>query len=291
MGWLVLYSLPVWQGSSHHPLPCCRVTQNDPVAVAYGCAAALVLEAVLLGSSVAAAVAATVEWLRQQAGMVEGPLAEAAGQPSQTARAVHTASDELPAALQVGALSEPAVQPSLWAEVADRLVQAAELAPLPPLEAATRLGRNCHLPNSLQTPLQVLLHMEFRFQQAGGVQQLDAATDSSGPPAAAAAANSNGPPAAAAAALAEGAAAGDHTCLPCSMGAAACPLPARRAGQRSAAGSPLLQALVQQQGGGSRPASLPPEAYVEAVRSAIRCGVWGRREGVGGLCLKAGASL
>lgn len=246
--------------------------------MAYGCAAALVLEGVLLGSSVAAAVAAALDWLQQQAGLVKAPLAEAAGQPPQTGRAVHTAADLLPAALQVGALSEPAVQPSLWAEVADRLVLAAELAPLPPLEGTTRLGRNCHLPNSLQTPLQVLLHMEWKA--AGGAQQLDAAATSSGPAAAAAAA----------AATADGAAAGDDTCLPCSMGGAACPLPARRAGQRAAAGSPLLQALVQQRGGGSHPASLPPEAYVEAVRLAIRCGVWGT-EGGGRAVPEAGASL
>jgi hypothetical protein len=42
------------------------VTQDNDVAVAYGCAAALVLEGVMLGASVTAAVASTVDWLQQQ---------------------------------------------------------------------------------------------------------------------------------------------------------------------------------------------------------------------------------
>lgn len=217
-----------------------RVTQNDPIAVAYGCAAALVLEAVLLGASVAAAVASTVDWLQQRAGVAEPAQPEAAA----------------------------LVPPHLWAQVAERLLQAAELAPLPPLEAATRLGRNCHLPNSLQTPLQVLLHLEWR--QAGRALERSAESKNG----LAQQPTDERPAATAAAAAAGGAAAGEEFCLPCSMGGGtACPLPARRAGQRAAPGSLLLQALVQwqqQATGESQPASLATEAYVEAVRMAIR---------------------
>lgn len=35
-----------------------------------------------------------------------------------------------------------------------------DLAHLPPSEAAAALGRNCHMPAALQTPLQVVLHVE-----------------------------------------------------------------------------------------------------------------------------------
>lgn len=240
---------------AHVPtLPRCRVTQNDPIAVAHGCAAAVVLEAVVLGASVAAAVAAAVEWLQQQAGAAGAPRAEAATEMPRTMAAMAAANGP-----QTGALAEPSVQPVLWAEVADRLLQAAELAQLPPLEAATRLGRNCHLPNSLQTPLHVLLHLEWK--QVGGALQLNGMASGSRP----AAVQQPG-------AAAEGAAAGEDACLPCSMGGGtACPLPARRAGQQAAGGSAVLQALMQQQAGRGQPASLPPEAYVEAVRLAIRC--------------------
>lgn len=125
------------------------MTQNDPVAVAFGTAAALILEAVVRGASVAAAVASTIDWLLQQAAEQQQQAGQQAG----------------------GAAVEP-VPGSLWAEVAARLLQAAELAPLPPLEAAAQLGRNCHLPNSLQTPLQVVLHLEYRHaQQAQQAQQ------------------------------------------------------------------------------------------------------------------------
>lgn len=161
---------------------------------------------------------------------------------------------------------------ALWGEVAARLLQAAELAPLPPLEAAAQLGRNCHLPNSLQTPLQVLLHLEWR--QAGGegdsapADRGQAAPPSAGPPGAA-------PQAAAAVAAGADAAASGDFCLPCSMGGgAACPLPARRAGQGAAAagGAALLRAArQQQQDEGSSPAALAPGAFIEAVRLAIRC--------------------
>jgi hypothetical protein len=54
---------------------------------------------------------------------------------------------------------------ALWGEVALQLLRAAEVAPLPPIEAAGILGQNCHLPNSLMTPLQVLLHVEHQQWQ------------------------------------------------------------------------------------------------------------------------------
>ncbi|KAL4420713.1 hypothetical protein ABPG75_010369 [Micractinium tetrahymenae] len=245
-----------------------RVTQNDPVAVAYGTAAALILEAVVQGASVAAAVACTVDWLQQPATQKGQQAEQQAGQQQADVAAV-----------------EP-VSAALWGDVAARLLQAAELAPLTPLEGATQLGRNCHLPNSLQTPLQVVLHLEYRQaqqtqqrqqqqqgqaqqqqrQQIAGQQTEQLLGDHQEEQVAAlpGGQQGNGP---ASAASADDA--GGDFCLPCSMGA--CPLPGSPAERSAAAGRRVLAAILEQQRAGSA-AQLPPEAFVEGVRLAIRPG-------------------
>ena len=202
------------------------------MAVAYGCAAALVLEDVVLGASVTAAVAGTVDWLQQQQ------------QQEQEGTAAAAASHAVPVAL--------------WGEVALQLLRAAELAPLPPLEAAGILGRNCHLPNSLTTPLQVLLHLEHqRWQQQGGLgegQQRSANPELlDAPPQAPPAAPSD--------------ASDGHFCLPCSMGSGSACAPPNR---QSAAGRAVLAAGMRQQQLRQGPATLPEDAFVEAARLAIR---------------------
>lgn len=52
---------------------------------------------------------------------------------------------------------------SMAAEVAGHLRTVLRLAHLPPADAAAQLGRNCHLPAALQTPLHVVLHLEGRL--------------------------------------------------------------------------------------------------------------------------------
>lgn len=54
-----------------------------------------------------------------------------------------------------GPLAAACGAPELAAEVAQRLARAAELRAEPVAVAVEELGRNCHMPNALQTPLQV----------------------------------------------------------------------------------------------------------------------------------------
>lgn len=206
-----------------------RTTQDDDTAAAFGCAAAIVLESVVLGSSVSTAVADAHAWLLQQANGSGGHAS--------------------------------AVPPAIWRQVAERLQQAAALAHLPPREAVSILGRNCHLPGSLQTPLHVLLHLEWRLASGGDSvaapaapssvhggnvqkQQLDrtSALPAVGPV---------------------------QACLPCSMGkGTACELPGP-----SPAGAAAVAALRQQQQQQQQlPAKLTAAAYQDAVRLAIREG-------------------
>eukprot|EP00887_Chlorella_sp_A99_P003938 scaffold11.g3938.t1 len=215
-----------------------RTTQNDASAVAYGCAAALVLEGVILGASVTSAVASTIAWLqdeeREQAATVQAPP---------------------PPGLA-------AVPPAKWGEVAARLQQAADLAPLPPAEIVARLGRNCHLPNSLTTPLHVMLHLEWQRQQgrqgapgAGGSSLQEGAVPGGAPQLPA-------PPqqATAAATTAEG---GADACLPCGLGGGSpCELPAT--GYEATAAAPAAQ--------DEWPAALDERGFCETVRLAVREG-------------------
>ena len=93
--------------TSFSTVSACRVTQDDDVAVAYGCAAALVLEGVMLGASVTAAVASTVDWLQQQRQLQQHQ------QPDQEGA--------------VAAAAAHAVPVALWGEVALQLLRAAEV--------------------------------------------------------------------------------------------------------------------------------------------------------------------
>lgn len=50
-------------------------------------------------------------------------------------------------------------------QVAGQLDQVLQLAATPHADAVEALGRNCHLPNSCQTPLHAVLHYEQQWQQ------------------------------------------------------------------------------------------------------------------------------
>jgi hypothetical protein len=49
--------------------------------------------------------------------------------------------------------------------VATQLRRAVSLAAVHPTEATAQLGRNCHMPNALTTPLQAVMHVEHLARQ------------------------------------------------------------------------------------------------------------------------------
>jgi hypothetical protein len=59
------------------------------------------------------------------------------------------------------------------ADLADKLERALELQQQPHSVAVDVLGRNCHMPNALQTPLHTVLHQEWLLQQQPPAQQTD----------------------------------------------------------------------------------------------------------------------
>lgn len=60
------------------------------------------------------------------------------------------------------------IEPALSNELAGHLERAVELAAKPHDEAVEALGRNCHAPNSVQTPLHAVLHAEWCGASRGG---------------------------------------------------------------------------------------------------------------------------
>ncbi|PNH12277.1 Crystallin J1A [Tetrabaena socialis] len=110
-----------------------RVTQNTDAAVAWACVGAAVLERMLLGGSALAAVEQTLAELEGPQGRLAphcGPLAP---------------------------------------ELAGHLRRVLQLRTTPVPEAVAELGRNCHMPNALQTPLLVVLYVEhLAAGQSGG---------------------------------------------------------------------------------------------------------------------------
>jgi ADP-ribosylglycohydrolase len=120
-----------------------RVTQNDDEAVAWACAAALVLQRVVLGARIedaASEVVARLESWAGEGGEVAAPLL-------------------LPMA------------PAVAGEIAAKLRAALERRGESPEQAVAALGRNCHLPNSYQTPLQAALYGERAFEEEGKREQ------------------------------------------------------------------------------------------------------------------------
>jgi len=105
-----------------------RTTQNSDAAAAWGAAGAAILERLVLGSAAAAAVAATAA--------------------------------ELEAAAAALTATDTSAPPPLGAEIAAELRRALALAGTPHLAATEALGRNCHMPNALTTPLHAVLHQE-----------------------------------------------------------------------------------------------------------------------------------
>ena len=95
-----------------------RVTQDSDVAAAWGMAAARVLEAVILGATPADAVGIAIRQLRD------------------------------PARAHPGAMD---------AQVADAMDAAVSLEGVSHAEAVSKLGRNCHLPGSAQSPMHALM--------------------------------------------------------------------------------------------------------------------------------------
>ncbi|WIA13004.1 hypothetical protein OEZ85_006614 [Tetradesmus obliquus] len=119
-----------------------RTTQNTDAAAAWGCAGAAVLERLLLGQAAEQAVRETVQELQQQ---------------------------------QNGGGSMP--QPELSAAIAGHLEKVLQLQQTPHADAVQELGRNCHMPNALQTPIHAVLHHEWlAAQQQQQQQQADRST-------------------------------------------------------------------------------------------------------------------
>lgn len=298
------------------------MTQNDDVAVAFGLAAAAILEQLILsGPSVAAAVQLVAAGLQQRAGeqaagVGEGSEAALAAPPLQAggsaSRSSRSNSNE--PGQQYGSAGIAArLSPALAAEVAGALLRAVELAPLAPPEAAQLLGRNCHLPTSLQTALHILLHVEGAggspMQQAAGPEKA-----LNGPGGSAESGQRSGPsgtssssPAPQQAQQGAGTRAGGEDaaafCLPCSLGApgegsaAQC---AWRPGSRQPGAAQRSAAQVAATGGtstslaaGDEAAALsarrsPEEVYTAAVRAALReGGCCASRAAFVGACLGA----
>eukprot|EP00775_Hariotina_reticulata_P011315 gene11315-11465_t len=121
-----------------------RVTQNTAAAVAWACTGAAVLERVMLeGRGVTQAVRATLQELRD--------LQRQQGQ---------------------GPPTRLAIDQHLAADVADQLERVLDLQQQPHAVAVDVLGRNCHMPNALQTPLHTVMHQEWLLQQRPQ-QQMD----------------------------------------------------------------------------------------------------------------------
>jgi ADP-ribosylglycohydrolase len=127
-----------------------RVTQASSTAVAWAVAAAAVLERLMQGQGAAAAVRETADELRRLQHQPDGEQQQQ--QPLQQ----DTAAGRLP------------ISGQLAAQVAAQLERVLQLARAPHAEAVEQLGRNCHLPNSAQTPLHAVLHQEWLLAQQGG---------------------------------------------------------------------------------------------------------------------------
>lgn len=301
------------------------MTQNDDVAVAFGLAAAAILEQLILsGPSVAAAVQQAAAGLQQRAaeqaagvgeGSEAGPAApplQAGGSASRSSRSNSNGPGQ-----QYGSAGIAArLSPALAAEVAGALLRAVELAPLAPPEAAQLLGRNCHLPTSLQTALHILLHVEgaggSRMQQAAGPEKaLNGSAESgqrSGP-----SGTSSSSPAPQQAQQGAGTRPGGEDaaafCLPCSLGApgegsaAQC---AWRPGSRQPGAAAATAAQTPATGGAlTSPAAAadtaaataaaaisarrsPEEVYTATIRAALReGGCCASRAAFVGACLGA----
>ncbi|KAJ9525938.1 hypothetical protein QJQ45_009406 [Haematococcus lacustris] len=143
-----------------------RVTQNSDEACSWGAAGAAILEAVLLGALPSAAVQAVAEELEW--GTVAAAAAAAVpkgvedGETGTAPGAVDTPAEESPHIASSGASSRLEVTHELAGVIAGNLRHAMKLAALPPSTAIAELGRNCHMPNALTSPLQIVLHMEHR---------------------------------------------------------------------------------------------------------------------------------
>ncbi len=149
-----------------------RVTQNSEAAGAWGAAGAEVLARVVRDG---AAPSAAVRWVASQ---LEQQIA--ASRPPDVTDGADGAAPAPPAssdASQQQQQQQQAVESKveLAALVAGHLRQVLALAALPVPEATAKLGRNCHMPAALCTPLHVVLHMEHlareerRARRGGGV--------------------------------------------------------------------------------------------------------------------------
>jgi hypothetical protein len=124
-----------------------RVTQNDDEAVAWACAAALVLRRVVLGDRIEDAATVVASRLERWGAGREEEEREGEGEGE-----APPPPPPLPMA--------PSVAAAIAAHVRDALARASDR----PEQAAAVLGRNCHLPNSYQTPLQAALWGERAFE-------------------------------------------------------------------------------------------------------------------------------
>ncbi|GFH14097.1 predicted protein [Haematococcus lacustris] len=84
------------------------------------------------------------------------------GEKGTAPEAVDTPAEASPHIASSGASSRLEVTYELAGVIAGNLRHAMKLAALPPSTAIAELGRNCHMPNALTSPLQIVLHMEHR---------------------------------------------------------------------------------------------------------------------------------
>ena len=134
-----------------------RTTQDSPAAVAWGAAAARVLEAVILGAPPAQAVQAAI-----------------AAMQARTPAYCLLACQHARAFDHASCVQDPAraFRTEQDAEVAAAMAAAAAMAGAPHADAVTQLGRNCHLPGALQSPVHALVAVR---SPAAGMNEYQAA--------------------------------------------------------------------------------------------------------------------
>jgi hypothetical protein len=137
-----------------------RVTQSSDTAVAWGTAAARVLEQVILGATPAAAARATIAAL--QVRWPDVPVSGMPGIKTVSAEALVFRAQHLTLRSWLVCFrgtQDPARQfrTEQDAEVARAMSDAVALADESHAAAVTQLGRNCHLPGALQSPIHALV--------------------------------------------------------------------------------------------------------------------------------------
>jgi len=148
-----------------------RVTQNEDAAVGWACAAALVLRGVVLGARVEDAARGVAErlegWGARGGGGGEAQELRGGGGGGRAAAAAgERAAPSVPSPPPLALPMAPALALDIAARMREALSRAA--SGTTPEQAAAVFGRNCHLPNSYQTPLHAALWGERVHEKGGG---------------------------------------------------------------------------------------------------------------------------